>query len=120
MEGSEKNAETQARCHKHVLHRMLGAASPKRECDRLLKLPTLQPTHTLREHGVMGYWRGLLCWYGRPGLIDTGAQPTCPHSRYLSRASSHFRSFPNDNILAGHLLGIGSFSLQTVHPDLPC
>src|SRR3954453_13412257 len=28
--------------------------------------------------------------------------------------------FPDDDILASHLLGVGSFSLQTVHPDLPC
>src|SRR5258708_31284155 len=58
MEGREKNAETQAGCHRHVLHRILAAASPKRKCDRLFKVTSPAATHTLRERGVMVYWRG--------------------------------------------------------------
>src|SRR5947208_10187359 len=56
MEGREKNAETQAGCHRHVLHRILAAASPKRKCDRLFKV-TNPPAHThltrARCHGLL-------------------------------------------------------------------
>src|SRR6476620_9476739 len=56
MEGREKNAETQAGCHRHVLHRILAAASPKRKCDRLFKV-TSPAAHThltrARCHGLL-------------------------------------------------------------------
>src|SRR5882762_9060386 len=56
MEGREKNAETQAGCHRHVLHRILAAASPKRKCDRLFKV-TSPAAHThltrARYHGLL-------------------------------------------------------------------
>src|SRR5438552_3434093 len=58
MEGREKNAETQAGCHRHVLHRILAAASPKRKCDRLFKVTSPAAKHTLRERGFLVYWRG--------------------------------------------------------------
>src|ERR1700675_4152209 len=55
MEGREKNAETQAGCHRHVLHRILAAASPKRKCDRIFKV-TSPAAHThltrARCHGL--------------------------------------------------------------------
>src|SRR5436190_19707578 len=89
MKGREKNAKTQARCHNHVLHRILQSASPKSECDRLFKVTN--PANL------------------RPVIPDI--------SRELPVISD---LFPDHNILPGHLLGIGSFSLQTVHPDLPC
>src|SRR5258705_11010403 len=46
MEGREKNAETQAGCHRHVLHRILAAASPKRKCDRLFQSDQPCSPHT--------------------------------------------------------------------------
>src|SRR5260221_13479904 len=56
MEGREKNAETQAGCHRHVLHRILAAAPPKRKCDRLFKV-TSPAAHThltrARCHGLL-------------------------------------------------------------------
>src|SRR5712664_555380 len=56
MEGREKNAETQAVCHRHVLQRILAAASPKRKCDRLFKV-TSPAAHThltrARCHGLL-------------------------------------------------------------------
>src|SRR5882724_7183183 len=56
MEGREKNAETQAGCQRHVLHRILAAASPKRNCDRLFKV-TNPAAHThltrARCHGLL-------------------------------------------------------------------
>src|SRR6266704_2264036 len=52
MEGREKNAETQAGCHRHVLHRILAAASPKRKCDRLFKVTSpAAHTHLTRARG---------------------------------------------------------------------
>src|SRR6267154_5193940 len=54
MEGREKNAETQAGCHRHVLHRIL--APPKWKCDRLFKV-TSPAAHThltrARCHGLL-------------------------------------------------------------------
>src|SRR6267154_5460341 len=56
MEGREKNAETQAGCHRHVLHRILAAAPPKWKCDRLFKV-TSPAAHT---HLTRAWCHGLL------------------------------------------------------------
>src|SRR3954453_9327324 len=61
MEGSEKNAETQRGCHRHVLHRVLAAAFPKKM--RSLRKVTNPGSHThLTQSRGRGLLRQLFAW----------------------------------------------------------
>src|ERR1700730_5642950 len=77
MEGREKNAETQAGCHRHVLHRILAAASPKRKCDRLFKVTSpAAHTHLTRARGHSLSARSataMLCRFPRYGPTGEAA-----------------------------------------------
>src|SRR5438105_14740587 len=87
MEGREKNAETQAGCHRHVLHRTLAAASPKRKCDRLFKV-TSPAAHT---HLTRARCHGL--------LARSAATNICPMAAVLALVLSPVLAFwdCNDN-----------------------